>query len=436
MKNQKRKDILIVGAALFAMFFGAGNLIFPPAIGLEVGGNWIFAMIGFFMTGIGMPLLGMIAISKVDGDIEKFGQNVSKKFAITFGVIIVLVLGPLMGIPRTGATTFEMGINPLFPEIPSVVATFIYFGITLIMVLKPSTIVDKIGKILTPILLILLSLIIYKGISNPMGVPVESLNNAFSIGFAGGYQTMDVFVAILLGGIIMQTLSHKGYKDKKERMKMIPKAGMIAALGLAVVYGGLLFLGSRANGILNPDIARTELMVEVVRFILGQVGTLFLGICVMFACLTTSIGLTAVVGEFFEHITKGKIKYKIAVVSSCILSFVISNVGVDMIVRVAGPILTVVYPVAIVLSILNIGDKYIETKTSYRGAVIFTMIISFIEGLYQLGIKLPYLYNLSNQLPFAESGFGWIIPAMVGFMLYGISENKRRTRKKKFAFNR
>lgn len=418
MNKKINIDSIVLGLALFAMFFGAGNLIFPPSIGLNAGDSWFSAMLGFFLTGIGMPLLGILAISKAGGTLENFAGKVNRKFSKIYGAIAVVVLGPLLGVPRTGATTYEMGISPIFSGISPIVVSIVFFSITLFLVIKPSGIIDRIGKILTPVLLLMLAIIIYRGIINPIGTPINTgITNPFSNGFTEGYQTMDVIVSTIIGGIIVKSLIEKGYKDKKTQFKITLRAGLISATGLAIVYGGLLYLGATGSSVFSVDIAKTSLTVAIVGRILGDIGKVVLGICVTAACLTTSIGITATVGDFFSEVTDGRISYKLAVIVSTVLSAIIANVGVENIVAFAAPLLAVIYPVAIVLVVLNLLDSMISNNKVYIGAIYGTLMFSILDGIKVLGVESPIVNSIMGVLPLANQGFGWIVPAIVGIII-------------------
>jgi LIVCS family branched-chain amino acid:cation transporter len=419
--KKSSKDVLVIGMALFAMFFGAGNLIFPPSLGFSVGSNWKLCMIGFFLTGIGMPLLGIMAVSKAGGTIEHLCNKVSPTFSKIIGTVIILAIGPLLAIPRTGSTTFEMGIQPLFPNASSIVFSIIYFSITLLLVIKPSGIIDKIGKILTPILLIILALIIYEGIKNPIGIPVKTdINNVFSNGFIGGYQTMDVLAAVIFGGIILKALIEKGYKDSKQQIRLTFKAALIAGSGLALVYGGLMYLGATGSGIFSADINKTALIISIAEKSLGGFGKIALGICVSAACLTTSVGLTATVGEYFSQMSQGKLKYENIVIVTAIISAIFSNFGVEKIVKLAVPLLVSVYPVTIVLVVMNMFDNLVKNKNAYTGAVFAALFISLFDALSSIGFSTSYIGMAINHLPFANQGFAWILPAIIGGILFSL----------------
>lgn len=423
--TKKRNDALIIGAALFSMFFGAGNLIFPPFLGLISGDKWNWSMIGFFLTGVGLPLLGIVASAKAGGDVDKLGNKVSPIFSKFLGITVVLTIGPLFAIPRTGATAFEMGVVPLFPNASPIIFAIIYFGVTLALVIKPNSVVDKLGKILTPALLLLLILIITRGIISPMGVPAEGhLEYPFSRGFTEGYQTMDALAAILFGGIVTSALIQKGYTDEREQMSMTRKAGLIAILGLVLVYGGLGYLGATGSSLFSKDIAKTDLIMNIAKNSLKDFGELGLGLAVALACITTAVGLTATVGQYFSQITKGKLKYEMIVIVSTLFSAVISYVGVEAIVKFAEPVLVFIYPMVIILVLLTTFlDKYIKNPNVYRYAIYATIVVSAIESLSMIGIK-GYLTKLIAMLPLASSGFSWILPAIIGGLIGCFTSSK------------
>ena len=418
MKKLSSKEILVIGFALFAMFFGAGNLIFPPSIGLGAGAKWKAALLGFSLTGIGLPILGVLSVTISGGSIDSLLSKVGPRFAIVFSITIIILIGPLLATPRTGATAYELGIKPFFPSISPLISSIIFFGITLFLTINPTNIVDVIGKFLTPILLIMISTIIFKGISIPIGIPIDTqISQPFSIGFGDGYQTMDLLAAIVFGSIIVDDIKNRGITDKDEQFKIVAKTGLIAATGLGIVYGGLLYLGATGSSVFPPDMEKVALTTNITNTILGSWGEVVLGLCVYSACLTTSVGLTATIGHFFNKISKDKIKYETIVIISTIISITISNIGVESIITFADPILKIVYPIAIVLVIINVFDNLIENKRIYLGATIGTFCVSLIDGLSAMGINTSYISKVVQTFPFADSGFGWMLPAILGIIL-------------------
>lgn len=422
--SQKSKDTLVVGLALFATFFGAGNLIFPPLLGFESGTKWVFTTLGFLITGAGLPVLGVIAVAKSGGDIYHMTKYIGKNFGKVLGVVIVLIMGPLLIVPRTGATTFEMAIKPLFASANPIIASGIFFIITWLFLIRPSGIIDVVGKVLTPVLLATMAFIIIRGILSPLGTPLSVGDiPAFSTGFLEGYQTMDALGSMLVGCLALNALTKKGYSDEKERIAIGTKAGLIAALGLALIYGGLICIGALSGNAFPQDIDRIGLILGLTQNLLGS--AIPLSIVVSLACLTTAIGFTAIAGEFFYDFFNQKISYNLIVTVSIAVSAFIANLGVESIIKVAVPALAVIYPVSIVLIILNILDSFVKNKNIYIGGVLGAFSMSLIDGLIALGIQSSMIDLVINTVPFAKVGFGWVIPACLGMLIANfIPQNK------------
>ncbi len=426
--NKKKSDVIWVGMALFAMFFGAGNLIFPPYMGFLSGSMWSVALLGFLITGIGMPLMGIIAAARAGGTIEHLAGRLGPRFSRVLSIIVILAIGPLLAIPRTAATTFEMGVRPNLPWVSPAVASIVFFLITLFFAFNESKVIDKIGKILTPFLVVILAWIILKGIFYPLGpIPTENLPHPFTSGFREGYQTMDAIASIVFAEIVIATLIFKGYKKISDQVKMTSMAGVIAASGLGLVYGGLMYLGATSRTLFAPDIERTTLLINISQGILGSAGKVALGLAVSLACLTTSIGLTATVADYFSTLTKGKLKYKTLCIVTVIFSGVFATVGVTKIVLVAIPLLVMVYPVAIILIILTIIGRKTIHRAIYMGAVVGALAVSVFDALTSAGLPIAAINNLIAYIPLAKAGFPWILPAVAGG-IYGAISIKRKNR--------
>lgn len=410
----KNKDILIIGFALFSMFFGAGNLIFPPFIGLTSGSSWLISFLGFVIADVGIILLSINAVLKA-GSFQNVVQRVGKRFGVGLEVIMMLCLGPILVIPRTAATTFEMSIMPIFEGFNPVVFSIIFFLLTFILTVKPTKVMDIIGTFLTPALLIALAFLIGKGIMSPIGELNTNINsdNLFVNGITQGYQTMD---ALGIGGVtalIITSLVGKGYKDKNENRKLAMKASTIAGIGLVVVYGGLAYLGATASNMYDGSISQTTLLVNITRTLLGNTGIILLGIIVALACLTTSIGLTSVTAKYFEDVTNKKLKYIHIVAFICIFSAAASNLGVEKIIAIAVPILTVIYPVSILLVLVATFDGKLKNDKVVKGATYATLAISILTVVDSLGISIGFVH----KLPLASFGFNWIVPAILGGLI-------------------
>jgi len=419
--SKRSGDVIWVGLALFAMFFGAGNLIFPPFLGFLAGPSWPIALLGFLITGIGMPLLGIMASSRAGGTVEHLAGRVSPAFGRILSIIIILAIGPFLAIPRTAATTFEMGVRPNFPAAGAALSSIVYFAITLFFALNQKKVVDEIGKILTPFLIGTLAIIILKGVFSPLGTPGGSgLTNAFGQGFREGYQTMDAMASVVFAEIIIAAMVFKGYSRISDQVKMTSLAGLVSATGLGLVYGGLMYLGACSAHLFPANIARTDLLIGITQRLLGGTGKIVLGLAVALACLTTSIGLTATVGDFFSTLSKGKFGYKSICLATCIFSAVFATFGVTTIVKVAVPLLVTVYPVVIILVVLTMAGRLVKSRAIYIGAIIGALATSLFDALTTAGVPVAAVNQLILNIPFAKSGFAWILPALAGGVIGAI----------------
>ena len=411
--GKTNKDIIVVGFALFAMFFGAGNLIFPPYLGVISGSSWITGFTGFILSDVGLALLAILAAAKCNGDINKVLGRSGKNLAIILGSAIMICLGPLVAIPRTSATTFEMGVQPLFSGFSPILFSIIFFAATFILTIKPSKVVDIIGAYLTPALLVALAILIIKGIIIPIGEMSSTplIENLFSEGIKQGYQTMDALGAVALSAVIITSLANKGYKNEEQKIKLTLKSGVVAAIGLVLVYGGLTYLGATVSTMYGIDVVRTKLIVEITASLLGTPGKVILAVIVALACLTTSIGLTSATAQFFEKITYGKLKYELVVTVVCVFSAIVSNFGVSTIIQFAAPILDIIYPATMVLVIMTLFGTKIKNDNAFKGATYTALLVSILTVANGMDIV-----NISfiDELPFSTLGFNWIVPVLIG----------------------
>ncbi|WP_027625924.1 branched-chain amino acid transport system II carrier protein [Clostridium lundense] len=415
MKKSNR-DAFIIGLALFAMFFGSGNLIFPPYLGKAVGSKFVISIIGFIITGVGLPLLGILACAKINGTFKEMSLRVGKIFSLIATTGIILAIGPLLAIPRTAATTYELSISPLFPNVGIVPCIIIYFIINLAFVLKPSSIVDNIGKILTPILLLLLLTIIIKGIISPIGAIVNTnFQNVFSNSLIEGYQTMDATASVIFASIVLSSVKDKGYTKTSDIIKMTSIAGIVAVVGLGFIYGGLMYLGSQTSSILPGDISKTALVTEIVTRVLGFSGNIVLGLAVALACLTTSIGLTSSAAKYFEELSNGKLSYTANSIIISIWSILTATMGVDKIVVLSVPILKILYPIVMVLVILTLFG--IDNHKIVASTVYTTLVISILDNISPLGIHIKFIEDFIALIPLSKIGFVWVAPSIIAFII-------------------
>ena len=415
------RDSFVIGFALFSMFFGAGNVIFPPYLGLESGNQWLLGFFCYYAADIGLALLAMFALLR-RGGVQGVVGRLGRIPAALLMSAVVLCIGPMLAIPRTAASTFEMSVTPLWPEADAVVFSILFFAVILLLSVRESAVVDIVGKILTPALLIGLLAVIVRGVLHPLGeVPARTLVENVPInGVKAGYQTMDVLAALVFGGIILKSAQSKGYTDPKDRFRVVAGAAVIAGTALCAVYMGLTYLGVTTGDQFGRWVNRTFLVTHIVRSLLGQAGTVIFAVVVALACVTTAVALVSSAADFFSELSGGRASYQVLAVVICMFSAVVSNFGLDQIIAIASPVLDLVYPPALTLIVLTAFGGRLRGDGVFRLAALGALVFSVLEVLNTYaGLAMPFL----EKLPLASLGFGWLLPAAVcgavGFFLPG-----------------
>ena len=405
-------NILVIGVALFSMFFGAGNIIFPPYLGLEAGSHWILGFIFYYMADIGLAIVAIFALIKNNGDIFTLTGRIGKIPGKLMVSVIVLCIGPIIAIPRTGASVHEMLVLPHTDSVSPIVTTAIFFAIVLVLTIRESAVVDILGKFLTPLLFIGLLLLIISGIVSPFGdiASEPKIDNIIIAGVNSGYQTMDVLAAMIFGIIVVKSVMEKGYTEPTAKYKAVRASSLVAGFGLLIVYCGLTYLGATASTTYGMDINRSQLIINITAGLLGDAGVLVLGIVVTLACLTTAVALVSSGSDYFSSLSRGRLSYKLLAVVICVFSAVIGNLGIDAIVMLAEPVLSLVYPGALTLIVMGLFSDRISDYT-IRGAVLGALAGSLLELLYNYEIlQLAFV----PHLPLSNFGFGWFIFAVAG----------------------
>ncbi len=419
---KKRIDQFVIGFALFSMFFGAGNIIFPPYLGLGSGPDWIMGFICYYIADIGLAILAIFALLKNGGNLNNITDRIGKVPGEVMVALIILCIGPFIALPRTGATTYEMFIVPLFGQINPLIPLLIFFGIALLLTLKESAVVDIIGKFLTPLLFIGLIVLIIVGIINPVGEISDAamLENVALEGINAGYQTMDVLAAMIFGIIIVKSVEDKGYKEEKIKYATARNASIVAGAGLLIVYCGLTYLGATVSEIFNLNINRSELIINITYGLLGEAGTIVLGVVVTLACLTTAIALITSTADYFHDISNGKLNYKLIAAVTALVSALLAMIGTDMIISIASPVLSLLYPGAMTLLALSFLKEKISDWT-LRFSVVGALAGSLLNLINSYGISVDFI----TKLPFHSSGLEWIWFALL-FGIIGTVTSKIR----------
>jgi len=398
------------------MFFGAGNVIFPPYLGLRAGPEWVIGFLCYYLADIGLALLALFALLRSGGP-DGLTASLGKIPAAVLMTAIVLCIGPMLAIPRTGATSFELSIQPLIGGVSPVLFSVLYFGLVLSLCIRESSVVDVIGKFLTPLLFLGLLALILVGIVRPLGpiAPAALVDNVPGEGVLSGYQTMDVLATLVFGLIILKSAEDKGYTREPERSRIVAGAGLVSAVGLLVVYMGLSYLGATVSTMYSPDVNRSALVLAIVERLLGKTGLVIFAIVVGLACVTTAVGLTSAAAAYFEELFKGRVTYKTLTVIICLCSAVFANFGLDQIISIAAPVLNIVYPPTLVIIFMALLKKWLPEVHVHRMAALGALLVSLMEAAVGFGLPMPFL----AKLPLASLGFGWILPAAL-FAVLGV----------------
>ena len=424
--KKKLLDTIIIGFALFAIFFGAGNLIFPPYLGVTAGENWGIATLAFLISDPLLSIIAVMVVAALGGSALNVGRRVHPLFASALAAICVLLIGPIFAVPRTGASTHEIFVQSYFPSAPQWITSLVFFGIVLWITYKENSVMDAIGKYLTPILLFILFLIFVGAVLQPnASFAAPDKTGLFAQGFKEGYQTMDVLGAPLLAGVVMKDITRRGYLNKKDQFRMMFGVGIVAFILLALVYSTLAYSGASMSTVIDSTAQRAAMLTTIVKNLLGSWGQLAMGLAVCFACLTTAIGLTTTCGQYFEEVSKGKISYKKTILVTVAVEFIISLVGVDSLINLAVPVLTFIFPIMIALILFSTFDPYIPYDWTYLGAVVGAGIVGLVQGINTLsqllgGNLLGDAVTFIGTFPLATYGLEWIVPTFAGALIFTI----------------
>lgn len=408
-----KKEALLTGFALFALFFGAGNLILPPILGFFAGHQWYLVAFGFVLSAVGLPLLGILAHARLQGSVLKFGEKVSPVFSLLFSVVIYLISISIPA-PRTASVTHEIAIQPFF-DVNPFVTSVVYFLLVFLFVIRRSQVINNIGKYLTPTILILLIAIIVKGVFStfdPMLAPVTDL--PVLTGFFEGYQTFDAIAALVVGGVIIVSIKLKGYAKPSEIQKIVTAAALLAGCGLALVYGGLIYNGATVNAEFPRDITRTQLLSGISFLSLGSFASIALALLVTLACFTTAVGIVTGTADFLSQVLKRRGVYPVTVTIACLLGIGMGALSVNKIIEIALPVLMIIYPLTIVLIVLNVLPKNYRSSLTMRVVVAVSILFSLPDALkyfFQEGVTEGIL----KWIPFSSYNLGWVLPAVLSF---------------------
>jgi LIVCS family branched-chain amino acid:cation transporter len=415
----KTKEIFIVGFALFSMFFGAGNLILPPFLGVQAGDSWSLVSLGFFVTAVIIPIIGIMAHARLQGTMFDFGKKVSPTFSFIY-CLIVYAISISLPAPRTASVTHEMAIAPFFGT-SSLLTSTIYFILVFVFVMNRTKILDLIGKFLTPLIIIILLAVIFIGFStSPESINPTTFKTPFVSGLLEGYQTFDAIGAVVVGGVLVISMNFNKKASFEVKKELITKAGIIAGIGLLVIYAGLIYSGSVFGNLFSENATRTEILRSLSTQTLGNIGNTFLSVLVALACFTTGVGIVTGTADYFKGLFNNSQKaYTITAVIGCVLGILIGQFDVHYIIDIALPALMFIYPITIILILLNVLPEKLASPVVFKTVVGITFLFSIPDFLKHI-INPQKLTGIQSYIPFSEYSLGWVIPAIIIFILVNV----------------
>ena len=424
--SSSTKKTIIVALALFSLFFGAGNLILPPYLGFQAGSSWWLVTAGFFLSAVLIPIFGILAHARLQGTIYDFAVKVSPVFSLVYCILIYAISISLPS-PRTASVTHEMAIAPIFNSSALLTST-IYFALVFVFVLNRSSILDLIGKWLTPVILTILVALIVMVIGKPgleLGLP--RVDNPFSTGLLEGYQTFDAIGAVVVGGVIIISIQLKDKREGfQEKRKRIARAGWIAGLALLMVYTGLIVSGAFMQSEFGEEISRTGLLSAIGKETLGHSTNLFLSVLIALACFTTAVGIVTGAADFAKsRFDNSTLIYRMVALMGCVLGIVVGQLNVDYIILAAVPALMFIYPVTIALIFLNVVPTQYATPAVFRSVIITTLVFSIPDFLGTVGLGSA-AGELNRFIPLGGYQLGWVVPALLAFAITNSHHLSRR----------
>ncbi|AXF45228.1 branched-chain amino acid transport system II carrier protein [Acinetobacter johnsonii] len=419
MTSLRTRDIVALGFMTFALFIGAGNIIFPPIVAQQAGEHVWLAAFGFLITAVGLPVITIIALSRVEGSIQILSSPLGKIASLILTITCYLTVGPLFATPRTATVSYEIGFSSYLGTSSSslLIYSAIYFSVVTLISLYPNKILDTVGYVLSPLKILSLTILGIAAMMIPTGFVPPAINNYIdspvSEGFVNGYLTMDTLGALVFGIVIIQAIRSRGVSNPKLITRYAVIASIISGIGLTVVYLSLFKLGLGSHEVAANASNGAVILHAYVQHAFGDLGSIFLSAMIFIACMVTAIGLTCACAEYFSSITK--IGYKVWVFILIGFSFIISNLGLTKLIAFSVPVLSAIYPPAIVVIMLSFGWKFFNHPRRVIAPVTaVSLVFGIVDGLKVANFELPYALT---HLPLAEQNLAWLIPSLVVFVI-------------------
>ncbi len=426
------KDMLVLGMMVFALFLGAGNIIFPPMAGYHSGTDWFSASLGFIVTGVVLPFLTLITVA-VKGRGERLSVDLPRWVSVTFWVALYLILGSTFAMPRVTNTAYELGFLPLgFVEKSTashLIFAFVFNFVSMFFMLKQGTMISAIGKFMTPALLFLLVAVGIAVVRTPLSPINEPINQyvdfAFFSGIVDGYQTMDVLSAMAFGGIVARALASRGVTSPQDVVVITIKAGLIAVGLLAALYICLFYLGATSDAVSQTATNGGQIFSRYVDALYGALGTWLMCGIVLLASMTTFVGVTSACADFFATFNP-RLDYRFWVMVSTLLTTIVSTFGLDTLLRVTIPVLLLIYPTTVALVFLQFARRKMRNpRFTYGFTVAVLVVMSAFDTLNNIGLLSENVLAVLHRMPLFKEGIGWLLPGVIAFIISYVAGNMR-----------
>lgn len=440
MNNKTKSAFVATGLMLFALFFGAGNLIFPAGLGQQAGTNIWQTMLGFLITGAGMPLLGVIAVAYSNSrDLQQLASRVTPLYGVLFTVALYLAIGPLFATPRTATVSFEIGVLPFLgadvsdgvKDISLRVFCLLFFALSYWLSVSPGKLVDRVGKILTPVLLIAIAVLVLTAAAKPMGdlqAPVAAYETgALTKGMIEGYGTMDALASLVFAIIVIDAIRQMGVSDDKQVLSLTTRAGIVAAGCLAIVYVFIAYMGATSVAGIGLQDSGAAVLSKSAGHYFGNGGKMLLAVIVLLACLSTAVGLITACAEYFDHLIPNRLNYQKWVLVFTIISFIFANFGLSAIIKFSVPVLMLLYPLTVaIIALAFLNNLFDGKRIVYICTILGTLPIAIVDGWKTAhgmlggsddGLIMSLDNTLKTSLPLYSSGLGWVLLAVAGFVI-------------------
>ncbi|PIJ52263.1 branched-chain amino acid transport system II carrier protein [Erwinia sp. OLTSP20] len=425
-QHLKTKDILALGFMTFALFVGAGNIIFPPMVGIQSGEHVWTAASGFLLTAVGLPVITVIALARVGGGIDALSAPIGKKAGVLLATVCYLAVGPLFATPRTATVSFEVGIAPLTGNgaAPLLIYSLIYFALVILISLYPGKLLDTVGHFLAPLKIVALTVLGVAALIWPAGELVPATADyqraAFSTGFVNGYLTMDTLGALVFGIVIVNAARSRGVQRASLLTRYAMTAGVIAGAGLTLLYLSLFKLGSGSGLLVAQDVNGAAILHAYVQHTFGGFGSFLLASLIFVACMVTAVGLTCACAEFFAQYLP--FSYRTLVFMLGLFSMVVSNLGLSQLIQISVPILTAIYPPCIVLVVLSFTLSWWNKSSRTVAPAMLVSLLFGIADAFKSSHFTSQLPHFLQHLPLADQGLSWLPPTLFVTVIAGISD--------------